>query len=170
MNPYLDPIVDRLRGTRLEPIVLDIRARAGQDAAWERVGSGRERRILPIDALAAEPPRSTASDASGPAQSAGDSRSAHPVRASGSAPPLDPGLAAWRDSAGSPIEAFGIDLGPLLAAEVAETASRWLPGMAVSIERIERFLARIRPAGIVLSIDARIEPTASRAEIGRAHV
>jgi len=144
--------VDRLRGTRLEPIVLDIRARAGQDAAWERLGSGRERRVLPLDALAAEPPGSTASDASASAQSAGDSRSASPVPASGSAPPaVDPGIAAWRDSVGSPIEAFGIDLGPLLAAEVAETASRWLPGMAVSIERIERFLARIRPAGIVLA-------------------
>ena len=152
MNPYLDPIVDRLRGTRLEPIVLDIRARAGQDAAWERVGSGRERRILPIDALAAEPPASTASDASGSARSIGGPPHAHPVPASGPAPPLvDPGLAAWRDSAGSPIEAFGIDLGPLLAVEVAETASRWLPGMAVAIERIERFLARIRPAGIILA-------------------
>jgi hypothetical protein len=152
MNPYLDPIVDRLRGTTLEPIVLDIRARAGQDAAWERVGSGRERRILPLDALAAEPPGSTASDAFGSAQSARDLRSASPVPASGSAPtPVDPDLADWRDSAGSPIEAFGIDLGPLLAADVAETASRWLPGMAASIERIERFLARIRPAGIVLA-------------------
>ncbi|HEX2755946.1 MAG TPA: hypothetical protein VHM48_10805, partial [Candidatus Limnocylindrales bacterium] len=52
MNPYLDPIVDRLRGTSLEPIVLDIRARAGQDAAWERIGAGVDERMLPADALA----------------------------------------------------------------------------------------------------------------------
>ena len=152
MNPYLDPIVDRLRGTRLEPIVLDIRARAAHDAAWERVGSGRERRILPLDALVAEPTGSTALDAAGSVRSAGDSRSASPVSASESAPPpVDPGPVAWRDSAGGPVDAFGIDLGPLLAKEVAETASRWLPGMAVSIERIERFLARLQPAGIVLA-------------------
>lgn len=152
MNPYLDPIVDRLRGTPLDPIVLDIRARAGQDAAWERVGSGREPRMLPLDALAAEPSASSGTDVSGSARTFGDSPRAKSVPASGPAPPpVDPGLAAWRDSAGSRVEAFGIDLGPLLAAEVAETASRWLPGMAASIERIERFLGRIRPAGIILA-------------------
>ena len=41
MNPYLDPIVDRLRGTRLEPFAVDIRARVRDDDAWERVGAGR---------------------------------------------------------------------------------------------------------------------------------
>ncbi|HEX2756187.1 MAG TPA: CDP-glycerol glycerophosphotransferase family protein, partial [Candidatus Limnocylindrales bacterium] len=66
-------------------------------------------------------------------------------------PAIDPALAAWRDSLDSPIDAFGIDLGPLLASEVATVASRWLPGMTGSIDRIERFIKRIKPAAIVLA-------------------
>jgi len=163
MNPYLDPIVDRLRGTRLEPIVLDIRARAGQDAAWERIGAGQNARLLPSDALAPRPeagpelagePEEPAT-APGPeplaATPAAPDAPAEPEAAPEAPPPVDPALAAWRDSLDCPIDAFGIDLGPLLAAEVALVASRWLPGMMASIDRIERFIERIRPAGIVLA-------------------
>jgi hypothetical protein len=189
MNPYLDPIVDRLRGTALEPIVLDIRARVSQDPAWERIGSGHEPRLLPIDALGAVvdpaaaaargavpgagPGAATApgpmtmpgvTPAPGPAPTPGPPPAGHapeqaatrvgvaPAPAPPTAPPpIDPVLAAWRDGLACPIEAFGIDLAPLLAADVVTTASRFLPGMTASIERIERFLERIRPAGIVLA-------------------
>jgi hypothetical protein len=150
MNPYLDPIVDRLRGTTLEPIVLDIRARAGTDADWERIGSGGEPRLMPADALAVAvpaPPRERPS--SGPT-GAPSPASPRPSAAE-PAPTIDPALAAWRDGLACPVEAFGIDLGPLLAAEVVATASRFLPGMTASIERIQRFLERIRPAGVVLA-------------------
>lgn len=151
MNPYLDPIVDRLRGTRLEPIVLDIRARVSQDGAWERIGSGLDPRILPADALAPEP----LPPVEGPAPAAGSTAAPELAAVTSPAPVdasvIDPLLAAWRDGAVCPIDASGIDLGPSLAAEVATVASRWLPGMTASIERIERFLERIRPAGIVLA-------------------
>jgi hypothetical protein len=130
MNPYLDPIVDELRGTRLEPIVLDIRAKAGDDAAWERIGAGRDVRYLPLDALSIGlPPRPAAV-----------------------APPVpDPAMAGWRDGLHLPIEVNGIDLGPPLAAEVTEAASRWLPRATRAIDRIQRLLERLKPVGIVLA-------------------
>ena len=184
MNPYLDPIVDRLRGTRLEPIVLDIRARVADDVGWERIGGGAEPRLLPVDALAAEPlavpPPSARSAPARPAparssdnaRSAASAASTSPTAAPAAGGPpgrtepggrsrvapdgstaggMDPALVAWRDAVASPIPTSGIDLGPLLAAEVAATASRFLPGMAASIDRIGRFLERVRPAGIVLA-------------------
>ena len=130
MNPFLDPVVDRLRGTRLDPIVLDIRARLSDDAAWERCGAGRDPRSLPSDALAIGLPRTPSV---------------------GVVPQPDPAMTAWRDGLRVPVEVAGVDLGPLLAAEVAESASRWMPGMSRVIERIERFLRRIRPAAILLA-------------------
>ena len=148
MNPYLDPIVDRLRGTTLEPIVLDIRARAGQDAAWARIGAGADGRVLPGDALAAaQPPPPTPVAGTGPATPPAPG----PGPAPDPGPVIDPALAAWREALDSPIDAFGLDLGPLLASEVAATATRFLPGMTASIDRIERFLERIKPAAIVLA-------------------
>ena len=144
MNPYLDPIVDRLRGTTLEPIVLDIRARAGKDSDWERIGSGRELRLLPADGLAFAVPAP-------PDPAPRSSSPPPPPPPAEPAPAIDPVLAAWRDGLNCPVEAFGIDLGPLLAAEVVATASRFLPGMTASIDRIQRFLERVRPAGVVLA-------------------
>lgn len=204
MNPYLDPIVDRLRGTRLEPVVLDIRAQAGHDAAWERIGSGLDPNRLPADALAIRveaavegvaagegassvrpvpglppvpapspapdlPPVPGASvdaiagmptdgvarvpaDAAPPAP-ANDTTAApaNGAQTVPDGPAIDPALAAWRDALDSPMDAFGVDLGPLLAAEVARVASGWLPGMTSSVDRIERFIRRIHPAGILLA-------------------
>ena len=191
MNPYLDPIVDRLRGTALEPIVLDIRARAGNDAAWQRIGGGVDPRILPVDALSAEPrppevaepqppdaaePQPPDAGATGPPSAAAAHGPSEPDGADGSVAPavfpagaqaeppaalaeapaeaasaFDPAVASWRDALACPIAISGIDLGPLLAAEVAATASRILPGMTASIDRIQRFLTRIKPAGILLA-------------------
>jgi hypothetical protein len=150
MNPYLDPVVDRLRGTRLEPVVVDIRATIGKDAMWASIGSGADPRLLPADAIAmaAEaPPRtmSTTSDASSP-----PSPATAPPKSSGPREP-DPAIAAWRDSLPGRIDVDGLDLGPSLAAEVADTAARWLPGMTEAIAKIEAFLRRVRPAGILLA-------------------
>ena len=108
MNPYLDPIVDRLRGTTLEPIVLDIRARAGNDADWERIGSGREPRLLPADALALAVPAPPA-PSPGPAPGSPRAPGAPPPSAAEPAPAIDPALAAWRDDLACPVEAFGVD-------------------------------------------------------------
>jgi hypothetical protein len=170
MNPYLDPIVDRLRGTRLDPIVLDIRAWAGRDEGWERIGAGHNPRLLSADALSARPlsePEASAPDDAAPGAAAGttpgatgrrldddafpDDDAAPDGQAADGEPVVDPVLAAWRDAVDCPIEAFGVDLGPLLAAEVAAVGSQWLPSMTGSIDRIGRFIERIRPAGIVLA-------------------
>lgn len=172
LNPYLDPIVDRLRGTNLEPITLDIRAQLGNDAAWARLGAGLNPRSLPIDALTttapappAPPPPDRPAPAETPVASAPENpetsdvpavadaapASDEPPPTTRAAPTVDPALAAWRDSVDATIPAFGLDLGPMLTAEVARRASLWLPGMSASIDRITGFLERTRPAGIVLA-------------------
>jgi hypothetical protein len=151
MNPYLDPIVDRLRATRLDPIVLDIRALVGRDEVWERIGAGRDPRLLPADALSARPPTDPDWSAIAATKGSADDGPAEDRDLEDDETVVDPVLAAWRDAVRCPIEAFGIDLGPALAAEVAAVASRWQPSMTRSIDRIERFIERIRPAGIILA-------------------
>jgi hypothetical protein len=159
MNPYLDPIVDRLRGTRLEPIVVDIRATIGKDEMWASIGAGGEPRVLPADAIAMAgegPPQtmSTATTRATPSPSSAPSRPAATPTArprSSGPPPPDPAIAAWRDSLPGRVDASDVDLGPLLAADVADTAARWLPGMTAAIARFETFLRRVKPAGILLA-------------------
>ena len=51
MNAYLGSIVDRLRGTDLEPIEVDIRARLSDDADWERLTAPGSERLLPGDVI-----------------------------------------------------------------------------------------------------------------------
>ncbi|MEO5964739.1 MAG: hypothetical protein ABIR11_04680 [Candidatus Limnocylindrales bacterium] len=120
MNPYLDPIVDRLRGTALDPISLDMRGRVKRDADWARLEAPGNERELPLDALLLD------------GVALGDST-------------LD-----WEPPAVS-IPVADIDLGPLLTANVIDSARDWLPRMVRSTGRIEGLLRRLRPAGIVLA-------------------
>jgi hypothetical protein len=159
MNPYLDPIIDRLRGTALDPIVVDIRATIGNDVTWASIGGGADPRTLPADALviAADLPapgrRQASAAAATPATPATPAPGAPaPDRPRPTGPPEpDPRILAWKDTLPGSIQASGLDLGPSLAAEVATTAARWLPGMRAAIDRIETFLRRVRPAGILLA-------------------
>lgn len=155
MNPYLDPIVDHLRGTRLDPIVIDIRARVADDAAWERIGAGRDRRTLPADALATDA-LAAGPEPSGPAAEPPDRADDGSFAPAGEESPtpeqeIAARIAAWRASTADPLKTAAIDLGPLLVADVADGAARWLPGMLRVIDRIQHFIERIRPAGILLA-------------------
>ena len=125
MNPYLDPVVDQLRGSVLEPIILDIRARIGQDAAWERIGQGLEPRVLPSDALAPVPaPTPAAAPVPAAAVRAPNGRTSQAPPAPPIVSPAEARLRAWRRTApaADPIEIAGVDLAPLLADEVVATA------------------------------------------------
>jgi hypothetical protein len=138
INPYLDPIVERLAGSSLDPIRLDIRAQAGKEADWVRIGGEEDARLLTVEALVPPPePGSVAPTTPAPAG---------PV-----ARVADPAILAWKDELPGRIEVAGLDLAPLLAATVAEQAALWVPGMTASIDRIERFLGWMRPRAVVLA-------------------
>ena len=148
INPYLDPIVDRLAGGPLEPVRLDIRAQAGREADWERIGEGRDPRLLTVDALVPAPaPEAPASGA--PQGSAPPTASGEPPPQP--APPEEPSLPSWAADLSGAIEIAGLDLGPLFADTVARDAARWVPNMSASIERIEAFLRRLQPRAVLLA-------------------
>ena len=129
INAYLGPIVDRLRGTRLEPIELDIRARLTDDESWQRLSDPDSARLLPADAIW-----------------------------TGAAPAQRDDTLAWVEQAAATIEAStgpalvsGIDLGPAIAAQVAAEARRGLASPVRNVGRIRKLLERLRPSGILLA-------------------
>jgi hypothetical protein len=128
MNPYLDPIVDRLRGTQLEPFAVDIRARVRDDAAWQRVGAGGDPRVLPFDAVIAGAPEDETLGAGTEIRDR-----------------------VWEAGRRSPLVAFGIDLAGVTAREVADTAAEVMPVRARGVARIRRFLETMRPRAILLA-------------------
>ncbi|HEY3356553.1 MAG TPA: hypothetical protein VGQ83_25100 [Polyangia bacterium] len=128
MNPFLGPIADVLRGTRLEPITVDWRAKRADPVAFARTTGPGTERILPLDAfLVADESDDPAvlEVAEGAARSIRDVREAIPVA--------------------------GIDLGQLLAEVVSEDAVRWFPSMQRTVPRITRLVRHLRPAGILIA-------------------
>ena len=125
MNAYLGPVADRLRGTALEPIELDIRARVKEDAGWGRFTSPDHPRLLTIDALglAAAEMRDPVVD-------------------------VDRVVDAIREA---PVEVAGVDLGPELRRRVVATTRAVLANQLRSRDRIRWVLRRLRPAGILLA-------------------
>ena len=138
MNPYLDPIMERLRGTRLEPVALDIRAHVANEAAWERLGGTGAARELPADVLVLD---------QSPAHTAGQAHLPHNGDGEGEAAAA---ASAWTPTH-VPIVTAGVDLAPILVAEVSGAAARWMPGISGAVDRITHLLERLRPAGILLA-------------------
>jgi hypothetical protein len=129
MNPYLGPIVDQLRGSRLDPVEVDIRAKLADDEAWERLRESDAARLLPSDA----------------------------IWLSGAPWPSDD-LQAWADDAAeriaattAPIRVSGVDLGPALRARVAGEVRRSMAAHVRTVGRIQRLLQVLRPSGILLA-------------------
>ena len=128
MNPFLGPVADLLRGTRLEPITVDWRAKRADPVAFARTTGPGTERILPLDAFLVddEPDDPSILEAAeGAAASIRGVREAIPVA--------------------------GIDLGPLLAEVVSEDALRWFPSLHRTVPRIARLLRRLQPAGILIA-------------------
>lgn len=124
MNVYLDPIADRLRGTRLDPIAIRTAARSdaltdGEDDWHERVLPGAVMRAIGVP---------------------GDARDDQ----AGS-------IADRVATISVPVQVGGIDLGPALAAQVAAHLRHHLPWQLRAVPRIRRLLRRLRPAGIMLA-------------------
>ena len=128
LNPYLGPVVDRLQGTRLEPIVVDWRATRSDAEAMARLAGPGMDRVLPIDAVRR-------------GEVARDPAAADAARAAAE------GIARLT----SPCMTSGVDLGPDLAAFVADDAARWFPGVPAKVAGLRRLLERLPAAGILLA-------------------
>ncbi|HYO44876.1 MAG TPA: hypothetical protein VES19_16885 [Candidatus Limnocylindrales bacterium] len=128
MNPYLGSVADRLRGTRLEPIVIDWRAKRSDPASMARLEGPGMDRSLPQDAFLVDDE---------PADPTTLARAAAAARS----------IASWR----IPVVTAGLDLGPVLAEQVSADALRWFGPMHRTVARIGRLLRRLRPAGILMA-------------------
>ncbi|MDP9481818.1 MAG: CDP-glycerol glycerophosphotransferase family protein [Chloroflexota bacterium] len=129
IDPYLDPIEGRLRGTRLDPVTVELRSSIDDDDTWRRLSGPAAGRILPVDVVRlVDAPQ-------------GEDR----IRAAAD---------AAADRIGQltvPLIVSGVDLGPELAARVASQARHLLVSRAISIQRIRKLLRRLRPAGLLLA-------------------
>ncbi len=129
INPYLDPIEERLRDSRLDPVTIELWASSDDDEAWARLIAPGSERLLPAEVL----------------RLMGAPADADWIRAE---------TEATADRIGRstvPLLAFGVDLGPALAARVADQARRLLPSRTISIWRIRRLIRELRPAGLLLA-------------------
>ena len=132
INPYLGPVLDRLRGGRLDPFEVDLRATmADPDAKW---ASARVRRPL------AQPPDRRRRHARGQDDAARSSRATRRAPApTGSSP------------AAAALEVSGVDLGPSLARIVADRVAGSLGRRIVDVDRIRALLRRTHADGILLA-------------------
>lgn len=129
LNVYLGPIVERLRGGRLEPIEVDISLRLADDDAWSRLNEPGAERLLPAEAIsiAAQPREPDDLDAAAEA------------------------AAVTIEDRAVPLVVCGVDLGPELTARVAAEARRALVGQYRGARNVRKLLQRLRPAGILLA-------------------
>jgi hypothetical protein len=128
MNAYLGPVADRLRGSRLEPITLDIRAKRADPPSLARVTGPGAERALPGDVLRV------------------DEEPVDPAVLEGAAD-----VARSIESIRVPVVTSGIDLGPDLARNVGSTAAMWLPGKHRAIAQMRRLIERLPVAGVLIA-------------------
>lgn len=129
VDPFLGPVVEALRATRLPPVVLELGARTADDLTWAGLQAADRERTLPGSILAdlfADPADEAAAAAAARAVT---------ERLAGDLPALD---------------VAGLDLGPTITAELREYARTGLVAELRQAARIGRLLARLRPAAIVL--------------------
>jgi hypothetical protein len=131
INAYLGPVVDRLRGTRLEPFIVDLRARlTAAPNDWRRLEQPDAARTLPLDVAdtmagrhpGADRPRDVAHQRAGA------------IRASG-----------------APLIVSGVDVGPALTARIADRVAGSLSHRIVEVRRLRGLLRKVHPAGILLA-------------------
>ncbi len=150
VNPYLSPVVDALRGSALEPIEIDLKARVDDDTWWERLNAPDGARLLPSSAIW------RAGEAEGGAEG-GDGG----VRADAAQ--------SWVAVVGAirtPVTVHGVDLGPALVARVSQLAARWMPSKSRAVTSVRALLRRLRPSGVLLADEYHRQDwlTAARAE------
>lgn len=129
-DPFLGPVVERLTGTVLDPILVELGSRAEDDETWARLSGSDGRRILSGDVLRAFAEPHDEADAIGAARNVRDSLA---------------GIDASLSTA-------GMDLGPDLTAALVRYAEHVLPARLREVARMTRLLRALRPA-CLLTID-----------------
>ena len=128
VDPFLDPVVRALVGTRLAPIVISMGAHRRDDDVWQAIE--QEPLALPESSLAER--------WADPADEPWAEATAAGVR----------GRLAELPRA--PVDIAGIDLSPLVRAELLRLASSALPGRLRNARRVRRMLGDLRPSGLLL--------------------
>ncbi len=137
VNPYLSAVVDALRGTVLDPIEIDLKARIGDDLWWERLSEVANERLLPGSVIWRA------------AEEAADTRMSDVPE--GTSPTSAESWVAAVRSITTPLVVHGVDLGPMLVGRIAELAARVMPGKVTAVGNIRALLRRLRPAGVLLA-------------------
>jgi RimJ/RimL family protein N-acetyltransferase len=132
INPYLGPIVDRLRGGPLDPVEVETKARIDDDVAWSRLVAPDGERLLPASVIW---------------QGGGDPDEGETEPGAEDVDAVADRIAATH----APVVVAGVDLGPLLAAHVATQARNLLPRKRRAVERIRALIRKLHPAGILLA-------------------
>jgi hypothetical protein len=136
INPYLSPIVDRLRGGPLDPIEVELKAKVDDDVAWSRLMAPDGERLLPASVIWRGGTDPDDVDAPDPA-----THDPQDVEA----------IAARIEASDAPLVVAGVDFGPLLARHVATQARNLLPRKRRAVERIRALIRQLHPAGILLA-------------------
>jgi hypothetical protein len=126
-NPFLDPVIDALAHSPLDPVVLELGATT-EDADWDRLVAPEGARTIPGELLATRFSRP------------GDADTQARVEAA----------AARVDAITAPLVVGGVDLGPLVKGELIRGMRGALAGRLRDLPRMRRLLRRLRPAGILL--------------------
>jgi glycosyltransferase involved in cell wall biosynthesis len=129
MNAYLGPVVDRLVGTPLDPIEIDIRADPARDADWQRLSGSRADRILAASVMA----------------DAGSDFSMAAAREAAST------LAAAIATDRTPLDIGGLDLGPSLREAVSQRVAASFRHRLREVAQIRGLLRRLQPAAILIA-------------------
>jgi len=128
IDPFLGPVIDALRRTRLNPVVFEFGTRSADDRTWAELQAAGRERALPGSILA-ETCADPADEVRAAAASIGMAE-----RLAGSLPPL---------------EVDGLDLGLPILAELRTFAGKGIASELRQEARIGRLLDRLRPEAIL---------------------
>jgi hypothetical protein len=126
-NPFLDPVIDALAGSALEPIVLELGGTTDGDD-WARLADAAGARTLPGELLATRFSRPGDLDTRAKVESAAERVGA----------------------ISAPMMGGDVDLGPLIRAELVRGIRGALAGRLRDLPRMRRLLQRLHPAAIIL--------------------
>lgn len=130
VNAYLDPVVDRLAGGALDPVVLELDVAVSDDERWQELRHADQRRRLPGDLLLTKFGRpEDLRDATSRATALADRVAGSTLR----------------------LPCNGLDLGPAMRDEVVRSTRSALPARLRDLTRARRLLAALRPAGVLLA-------------------
>ena len=129
MNAYLGPVIDRLRGTALDPLEVEVRTRLNDAATWTRFSASGSERVLPGDVIWTT---TTADD---------------PVDLQARAGAVADAVAG----AGTPLPVSGVDLGPAMAHRVAGQVRETFARNLHAVSRLRLIIGRLRPSLILMA-------------------